>query len=145
MSVSRRTDPLGKEDLGLLFGILPKQKQPFLPPLRWICKWPEKSPVSSALRQQRHRWLCYTLLEIPTRCWSLRRRFMQHKPPHTIDCHAALQAAFVKGRLNQIDTVYSICPRIHKPPYIWVSNGDVPLGETGRQQVNHIQGNKNNI
>lgn len=99
--------------LGLLFGILPKQKQPYLPPLRWICKWPEKAPVSSALWQQRHRWVCYTLLEIPTRCWSLRMRFMQHKPPHTIDCHSALLAAFVKGRLNQIDTIYSICPHIH--------------------------------
>lgn len=72
-----------KADLGLLFGIRHKQKQPYLLPLRWIYKWPVKAPISSALRQQRRHWVRHTLLEIPNRCWSLRRRFMQHKPTDT--------------------------------------------------------------
>lgn len=120
--------------LGLLFGTLPKQKHPYLPPLGWICKWPEKAPILLVLPQQRQRWVCYILLEIPTRCWSLRMTFMQHKPPHTTDCHSALLAAFVKGRLHQIDAVYSICPRIHM-------NAAPYLINSFQRHVNHTQDN----
>lgn len=72
-----------RASLGLLLGMLHKQKQPYLPPLCWICKWPGKAPISSVLQQQRYHWVSYTLLEIPTRFWSLGRRFMQHEPTHT--------------------------------------------------------------
>ena len=50
---------------------------------------------------------------------------MQQEAPHTIDCHSALLAAFVKGQSNQIDTIYSICPSIHMRALLYLINSSL--------------------
>ena len=98
---------------GLLFGMHYKHELPNLHALHWICKWPEKAPISSVLQQQEHCCTCSRLLEIPTRHWSLRMSFMQRKSTE-LQLSFCCTGCFVKGLLNQIDTiVYALSPCIH--------------------------------
>lgn len=97
---------------GLLFGIHYKQELPNLHPLHWIFKWPEKAPISSVLQQKWHGCMRSRLLEIPTGRWSLRMSFMQGKPTE-LWLSFCCTGSFVKGLLNQIDTIYPISPCIH--------------------------------
>lgn len=79
---------------------------------------PKKAPILSVLQQQWHCCMRSRLLEIPTRRRSLRITFMQCKPTEdrlSFYC----TGCFVKGLLNQIDTIRIFCLQTH--PYVWVS------------------------